>query len=80
MASHNIKHRHVDVLDIGGNRSHLDRDEVRVVEHKPPFYYEVWIFNDELSKRSDGTSGISLILTFPPTGGTDINLIGNCHA
>lgn len=54
--------------------------EVRVVEHKHPFYYEVWVFNDTESKRTDKMTGISLILTFPKEGGTDINLNGKCRA
>lgn len=53
--------------------------EVRVVQHKHPFYYEVWVFNDKESKRDDETTGISLILNFSPSGGTDINLVGSCH-
>ena len=57
-----------------------DLKEVRVVEHNHPFYYEVWIFNDAKAKRFDGETGISLVLNFPPTGGTDINWVGDCHA
>lgn len=57
-----------------------DRKEVRVVEHKPPFFYEVWVFNDARSGRDDGTSGISLILRVPSTGGTDMELVGVCPA
>lgn len=57
-----------------------DLKEVRVVEHKPPFYYEVWVFNDTQSKNADGTTGVSLILNLPASGGTDINLIGNCRS
>lgn len=59
--------------------SKSDLAEVRVVEHKHPFYYEVWVFKNQLSKRADGTSGISLILNFPPSGGTDIELVGECR-
>lgn len=54
--------------------------EVRVVEHKHPFYYEVWVFSDAQSEREDKMTGISLILTSPKTGGTDINIRGNCPA
>ena len=54
--------------------------EIRVVRHKHPFYYEVWVFNDPQSRRTDKTTGISLVLTFPKEGGTDINLNGNCRA
>lgn len=57
-----------------------DLKEVRVVEHKHPFYYEVWVFSDTQSKNADGTTGVSLILNFPASGGTDINLIGNCRS
>lgn len=60
--------------------SESELKEVRVVEHKPPFFYEVWVFNDAQSKRDDGTSGISLVLKVPTSGGTDIELVGACPA
>ncbi|MFT5676662.1 MAG: hypothetical protein ACI808_002608 [Paraglaciecola sp.] len=52
--------------------------ETRVVYHKAPLFYEVWVFNDELSERADKTSALSVILTADSTG-TDINIKGNCH-
>lgn len=60
--------------------SKSDLREVRIVEHKHPFFYEVWIFDDQKSKRKDGQSGISLILNVSATSGTDITLVGGCHS
>ncbi len=58
-----------------------DLVETRVVSHKPPVFYEVWIFQDQLSKRKDKTSGLSVVLTqFPNDGGVDINFYGKCHS
>lgn len=52
--------------------------ETRVVSHRSPLFYEVWVFKDELSERSDKTSAISVVLTSDSTG-TGINLSGSCH-
>jgi len=58
-----------------------DLREIRVVSHNPPVFYEVWIFNDKLSKRKDKTSAISVIMKqLSAMGGVDFNLIGRCHA
>jgi hypothetical protein len=43
-----------------------DLKEVRIVSHKDPFWYEVWIFNDENSIRPDKTSGRSVIMQYIP--------------
>jgi len=55
--------------------------EIRKVNHKTPQYYEVWVFKDELSKRPDKKSAISVILEKYPNGGGDgIFLLGACHS
>jgi len=55
-----------------------DLQETYIVEHKHPFFYEVWVYHDPKSKRKDKTTGLSLILEFPTTGGTDINIVSHC--
>jgi hypothetical protein len=58
-----------------------DLVEIRKVTYKPPQYYEVWVFNDELSKRSDKASAISVVLdVYPDNGGVDSSFAGQCHA
>jgi hypothetical protein len=58
-----------------------DLVETRVVTHKHPVYYEVWVFNDEISERDDKTSAISVVLRqFPNNGGVDILFYGDCHS
>lgn len=53
--------------------------ETRIVEHKYPEYYEVWVFKNKKSTRHDKTSGISVVIkALPNGGGTDINYYGNC--
>jgi hypothetical protein len=55
--------------------------ETRIVSHNPPDFYEVWVYQDPLSKRDDKTS--ALAITFKdlgPNRGTDFNVNGNCHA
>lgn len=55
--------------------------EVRVVWHRPPEFYEVWVFNDPQSGRKDGKSGVSVILRqLPNNGGVDYSLRGDCHS
>lgn len=55
--------------------------EVRVVKHFPPTFYEVWVFNDPLSQREDGKSGISIVLKqLPNNGGVDFSFHGGCHS
>ena len=54
---------------------------IRKVSYEPPQYYEVWVFKDELSKRADKSSAISLVLKQYPNGdGVDISLFGQCHS
>lgn len=56
-------------------------DEVRIVKHDVPVFYEVWVFNDPLSERSDSKSGISVVMTqLPNNGGVDIRYYGDCHS
>jgi hypothetical protein len=58
-----------------------DRVQTRIVENKPPYYYEVWIFKDAKSKRDDKKSALSVVLhELPNGGGVDISLKGQCHA
>ncbi|MEH6580096.1 MAG: hypothetical protein V7731_23830 [Amphritea sp.] len=55
--------------------------ETRVVEHKHPEYYEVWVFNDEKSQVKDGISAISVHINFLPNGGgADLEFTGDCHS
>lgn len=55
--------------------------ETRIVSYKLPIFYEVWVFNDSLSKREDKTSGMSIIMNqLLNGGGVDINIIGHCHS
>ena len=56
-----------------------DLKEIRIVKHEPNFWYEVWVFNDDQSQRSDKTSGMSVVMKYAPdTNITEVNLIGNC--
>jgi len=55
--------------------------ETRIVEHKYPDYYEVWVFKNKNSARHDKTSGISVVIrALPNNGGTDINYYGDCDS
>jgi len=60
--------------------------EVRKVVYNPPLYYEVWVFNDEQSKRPDKRSGLSVLLSAPVLGSetnehnVEISFAGNCHS
>ncbi|OUT17518.1 hypothetical protein [Campylobacter concisus] len=61
-----------------------DLKEVRVVSHDEDrgLGFEVWVFNDPLSKRDDKITAISVILKATPNiGGTDINykIPKDCH-
>jgi len=54
--------------------------ETRVVSHNPPDFYEVWVFQDPLSKRDDKTSGLAITFKdLGPNQGTDFYVNGNCH-
>lgn len=58
-----------------------DLVETRIVSHENPVFYEVWVFKDQLSKREDKTSALSVILTqVPNSGGVDIAIKGRCHS
>lgn len=55
--------------------------EVRVVKHRAPLFYEVWVFKDPLSKRDDGMSGLSVVMKqLPDNGGVDFSIRGACHS
>jgi hypothetical protein len=55
--------------------------EIRKVSYEQPQYYEVWVFKDELSKRADKTSALSVVLdVYPDNGGVDIYFSGECHS
>ena len=55
--------------------------ETRLVEVKIPVVYEVWVFLDPQSKRQDGLSGLSVIMTqLPNEGGVNFSVRGACHA
>ena len=53
--------------------------EVRVVSHEPPTWYEVWVFNDEKSERSDKTFGRSVVFKYlQESNTTHLNIIEEC--
>lgn len=55
--------------------------ETRLVEARVPVFYEVWLFLDPESKREDGLSGLSVIMTqLPNNGGVNFSIRGACHA
>jgi len=55
--------------------------ETRIVKHDAPVFYEVWVFNDPLSKRTDNKSGLSVVMTqLPNGGGVNIRYYGDCHS
>lgn len=55
--------------------------EVRVVRHRLPLFYEVWVFKDPKSLREDGTSGLSVVMKqLPDNGGVDFSIRGACHS
>lgn len=57
-----------------------DLVETRVVSHKYPWFYEVWIFKDVLAEREDKKTALSVrFLAYPDNGGTDIFILGKCH-
>ncbi len=63
----------------GFNQS--DLVQTRIVSHKLPVFYEVWVFKDSMSKREDKTSGLSVVLTQLQNGrGVDMNFYGKCHS
>lgn len=54
--------------------------ETRIVMHKPPTFYEVWVFNDPLSGRQDKQSALSVVLKqLPNDRGVDFSVHGACH-
>lgn len=58
-----------------------DLAETRIVEHKPPYFYEVWVFKDPKSKRDDKRSALSVVLhQLPSNQGVDFTIRGQCHA
>lgn len=58
-----------------------DLVETDIVEHKPPYFYEVWVFKDPKSKRDDKRSGLSVVLhQLPGNQGVDFTIRGQCHA
>lgn len=53
--------------------------EVRVVRHEAPIWYEVWVFNNPLSKRPDKTSGMSVVMNYnQSTNITNVSFHGSC--
>jgi len=68
-------------LEINCGYSPTNLLETRIVEHKNPEFYEVWVFKDKASKRPDKTSAMSVLITFLSNGrGTDLRFIGKCHS
>ena len=58
-----------------------DLVETRVVSHKFPEFYEVWVFKDKLSKRNDGLSGLTVFMKqLPNNQGTDFLVTDTCHS
>ena len=67
------------------NFKYSDLKETRMVyfDDKTSFSYEVWVFNDPLSKRDDKITAITVLLKpTPDIGGTDMDfrIPENCHA
>ncbi|MGB7403109.1 MAG: hypothetical protein WA916_11025 [Arcobacter sp.] len=59
----------------------FDLVEKRVVFHKIPYFFEVWIFRDEKSKTKDKTTALGINMNqLPNGGGVDFSIIGNCPA
>ena len=57
-----------------------DLVETRIVEHKPPYFYEVWVFKDPKSQREDKRSGLSVVLhQLPGNRGVDFTISKQCH-
>ncbi|MDF2445976.1 MAG: hypothetical protein K0S46_1212 [Moraxellaceae bacterium] len=57
-----------------------DLVETRVVRHRIPTFYEVWVFNDPQSERPDKRSGLSVVMKqLPNNGGVDFQVHGSCH-
>ena len=55
--------------------------ETRIVSHKAPLFYEVWVFSDPLSGQKDKQSGVSVVMKqLPNGGGVDFKLSGECHS
>lgn len=55
--------------------------QTRIISQKPPIFKEVWVFNDPLSERKDGLSGLSITLKqLPNNNGVDFFINGKCHA
>ncbi|WP_417216982.1 hypothetical protein [Alcanivorax sp.] len=55
--------------------------ETRIVKHEVPTFYEVWVFNDPLSERTDKKSGLAVVMKqLPNGGGVDIQYYGDCHS
>ena len=55
--------------------------ETRIVKHEVPTFYEVWLFNDPLSERTDKKSGLAVVMKqLPNGGGVDIQYYGDCHS
>lgn len=72
-----------DILRSINSQCGFEKDdlvETRVVHYQPPSFYEVWIFNDDLSEHENKQSAISVLLyQKPDMGGIDIHLSNECH-
>lgn len=71
-----------DAFEKNCGLARADLREVRVVRHAPPTeWYEVWVFNDQASRRFDKASGMSVVMRFDPaTNRTNVSFQGNCRA
>ena len=57
-----------------------DLIEQRIVNHSKTEWEEVWIFNDERSYRTDGTSGLTVFVQYDPkTNRNQTDFFGDCH-
>ena len=57
-----------------------DLIETRIVEHKPPYFYEVWVFKDSKSQRKDKRTGLTVYMhELPNNNGVDFQIKGSCH-
>lgn len=81
MSVANDKHKN-KTFEVFKKQCGLDKSalkEVRVVKHEPPVWYEVWVFNNPLSKRHDKESGMSVVMKYDASANiTNTFFYGKC--
>lgn len=76
-----FKNKILKLIEDHCGHKEFDLTETRIVSHKNPVWEEVWVFNDEKSKREDKTSGLTVLITYSPqTNLSNIDMLSNCHA